>query len=68
MNNTIAMAILEQERNKVKNQISTLNRKITLLEKFKSDFPNAEIEKTQAFIAFVDHSDFTYEEILDNIR
>ena len=66
--NQISMAILEQERNKVKNQISTLNRKIALLENFKSDFPNAEIEKTRAFIAFVDHSDFTYEEILDNMR
>lgn len=67
MDNKISMAILEYERIRTKNQISALNRKITLLEKFMSDFPNAEVEKTQGFIAYIDHTDFTYEEILDKM-
>jgi hypothetical protein len=65
--NNISMAILEQERNKVKSQISLLNRKIMLLEKFMSDFPDAEVRKVQYFISFIDHTDFDYETIIDNI-
>lgn len=63
--NKISMAILEQERNKIKEQIFTLNRKVTLIEMFMSDFPNVEIEEAQDFIAFVNHTDFTYDAILD---
>lgn len=63
----ISMSILDHERIKVKNQIFELNRKVTLLEKFMSDYPNAKVEKAQAFIAYIDHTDFTYEEILDNM-
>jgi hypothetical protein len=66
--NNISMAILELERNKVKKQISLLNRKIVLLEKFMSDFPDAEIRKTQYFISFIDHTDFDYETIIDELK
>ena len=65
--NQISMAILEQERNRIKNQIYTLNRKVTLLERFMSDFPNSDIEKTRCFISFVNHTDFAYETILDRM-
>ena len=67
MDNNISMGILEYERIKVKNQLLELNRKVTLLERFMSDYPNVKVEKAQAFIAYINHTDFTYEEILDNI-
>ena len=63
----ISMAILELERNKVNSQIRLLNRKIALLEKFMSDFPDVEIKKVQLFISFIDHTDFDYETIIDDI-
>lgn len=65
--NKISMETLGYERMNIKIQIFKLKRKVTLLEKFMSDYPNAEVEKAQAFIAYINHTDFTYEEILDNI-
>ena len=64
----ISMAILELERNKIKNQNRRLNRKVTLLEKFMFDFPNADLEETRAYLSFLDHTDFDYETILDEMR
>jgi phosphopantetheine adenylyltransferase len=61
-------AVLQQERNKTKNQIYTLNRKVTFLEKFMADFPNAELEEAQHFIAFIDHTDFDYSTIIDEMK
>jgi hypothetical protein len=61
------MKILKQERTKLNNQIFLLNRKIVLLEKFMSDFPDAEIEEAQHFISFIDHTDFNYETIIDKL-
>jgi len=66
--NEVSMTILNQEKDKVKNQIYTLNRKVKLLEWFMSDFPNAEAEEAQAFIAFIDHTHFAYETILDKMK
>lgn len=64
----ISMAILELERNKTKNQIRKLNRKVTLLEKFMFDFPNADLEETRAYFSFLEHTDFDYETILEEMR
>lgn len=64
----ISMAVLELERNKTKNQIRRLNRKVALLEKFMFDFPNADLEETRAYLSFLEHTDFDYETILDRIR
>lgn len=66
--NQVSMAILGQERNRIENQIYTLSRKVILLKKFMSDFPNAEITEAQSFIAFIDHTDFPYEVILDKMK
>jgi len=66
--NEVSMTLLEQERNRAKNQIYILNRKVTLLKKFMSDFPNAEIAKARSFIAFVDHTNFPYKVILDKMN
>lgn len=66
--NEVSMTILKQERDKVKNQIYALNRKVKLLEWFMSDFPNAEVEEVLGFTTFIDHTNFAYETILDKMK
>lgn len=65
--NDVSMTLLKQERDRAKNQAYTLNRKAQLLERFMSDFPNAEPEEALGFIAFVDHTNFAYETIRDEV-
>lgn len=63
--NELSMAILEQERNIIKNQIFYYNRRKELIEKFMIDFPNSTLEQTKCFISWVNHSELPYEDILD---
>lgn len=66
--NEISNGILNDERERIISQIYYLKRKQDLIEKFMTDYPNATINETRGFLAWIEHSALPYSEILFNLR
>ena len=60
----LGFAKLEMERNKLKAEIMSKQRKVDLITEFVRKHSRCSLEYSDLFMSWVEHSDFCYDEIM----
>ena len=66
--NDVAIQILDEEKDKLEYRVISVKRKIDLIKKFKTDYPNVDIEGAKCFLSWIEHSCLCYDDIIRKMR
>lgn len=62
------LTAIEKEVDRIEGEIDKLTKKLCKLKQFVKDFPNASKFEMNYFIAWLNHSDLSYDEIVEHIK
>ena len=62
------LTAIERDIDRIEGEIDRLTKKLCNLKQFVKDFPNASQLEMNYFSAWLEHSDLSYDEIIENMR